>query len=79
MPNTGVTAGQTAGANEQYADAGIDYTLFNSDKSLLRCTTDRIPNTAAAFKDSHVPYGIIVKPFGDLPAVSNTFSDSIND
>ena len=79
MQTPGVNAGQTAGAHEQFADAGIDYTLFNSDKSLLRCTTDRIPNTAAAFKDSHVPYGIIVKPFGDLPAVSNTLSDSMND
>ena len=59
-----------AQAHEQYADAGIDYTLFNSDKSLLRCTTDRIPNTMAAFKDSQVPYGIIVKPYGDLPSVS---------
>ena len=50
----------------------IDYTLFNSDKSLMRTTTDMIPGTYQAFKDSQIPYGITVKPFGDLPTVSNS-------
>jgi hypothetical protein len=44
----------------------IDYTLFNSDKSLLRCTTDRIPSTTHAIRESGIPYGLIVKPYGDL-------------
>jgi len=48
----------------------IDYTLFNVDKSLMRCTTDRIPNTHEGLKSSGVPFGIIVKPYGDLPQVS---------
>lgn len=48
----------------------IDYTLFNSDKSLMRTTTDRIFNSYQGFKESHIPFGVTVKPFGDLPTVS---------
>ena len=48
----------------------IDYTLFNADKSLMRTTTDMIPSTYAMFKDSAIPFGIIVKPYGELPSVS---------
>jgi hypothetical protein len=36
----------------------------------MRCTTDRIPSNVQMFKDSNVPFGIIVKPYGDLPNVS---------
>lgn len=38
---------------------------FNSDRSLLRVTTDRIPATHALMKESNVPLGVIVKPYGD--------------
>ena len=52
----------------------IDYTLFNVDKSLMRCTTDRIPNTYESFKGTGIPFGIVVKPYGDLPQVSIVFA-----
>jgi hypothetical protein len=58
-------------AQPVYEDPGIDYTLFNTDKSLMRTTTDRILNTPQLFKESQIPYGVVVKPFGDLPSVSN--------
>jgi len=51
-----------------YEDPGIDYTLFNTDKTLMRSTADRVLNTPQLFKDSQIPYGIVVKPFGDLPS-----------
>ena len=54
-------------------EAMIDYTLFNSDKSCLRCTSDRVPSTCQQLKESQIPYGITVKPFGDGPNVSNHF------
>ena len=60
-------------------ETGIDYTLFNTDKSLMRCTTDRIPNTYEASKSSGIPFGIIVKPYGDLPPVSMDRYFCIND
>jgi len=41
---------------------------FNSDKSLLRITTDRIPNTSQLAKDTAIPLAIIVKPYGELPS-----------
>lgn len=53
-----------------YEDPGIDYTLFNTDKSLMRTTADRVLNTPQLFKDSQIPFGVVVKPFGDLPSVS---------
>lgn len=40
---------------------------FNSDKSLIRMTTDRIPNTYQMAKDTAIPLAIIVKPYGELP------------
>lgn len=55
-------------------ETGIDYTLFNTDKSLMRCTTDRIPSTYESSKNSGIPFGIIVKPYGDLPAVSTFYT-----
>lgn len=51
----------------KYPDAMIDYTLFNADKSNMRCTTDRIPSDVKQFKEAQLPYGIIVRPFGDMP------------
>ena len=47
-------------------DPMIDYTLFNTEKSLMTTTTDRIPSTYQMLKDSQIPYGIAVKPLGDL-------------
>ena len=41
---------------------------YNSDKSLLRLTTDRVPSTAQQAKESGIPLAIIVKPFGELPS-----------
>lgn len=41
---------------------------YNSDKSLLRVTTDRIPSTAQQAKESGIPLAIIVKPYGELPS-----------
>jgi len=41
---------------------------FNSDKSLMRLTTDRIPNSSQLAKECAVPLAIIVKPFGELPS-----------
>lgn len=41
---------------------------FNSDKSLLRVTTERFPNTGALQKQLGIPLAIIVKPFGELPS-----------
>ena len=45
----------------------IDYTLFNSDPSLMRTTSQKIPGNYQQFKESQIPYGITVKPYGDLP------------
>eukprot|EP00347_Sterkiella_histriomuscorum_P022014 403331985 len=45
---------------------------FNSDKSLMRMTTDRVPNTNALQKEIDLPLGIIVKPYGDLPTGEET-------
>ena len=41
---------------------------YNSDKSLLRVTTERIPSTAQLAKDCGIPLAIIVKPYGELPS-----------
>ena len=51
---------------------------FNSDKSVLRVTTDRIPNSSALQKETAIPLGVIVKPFGDPITVSySTISSSL--
>lgn len=50
----------------------IDYTLFNTDRSLMRTTTERVPNNFQLLKESQIPYGVIVKPLGDMPDVSFT-------
>ena len=42
---------------------------LNSDKTLIRVTTDRIPNTNQLQKEVGLPIGVIVKPYGDLPTV----------
>ena len=39
---------------------------YNSDKSLLRVTTERIPNNAQLAKDCGIPLAIIIKPYGEL-------------
>ena len=39
-----------------------------ADKSLLRCTTDRIPNNHSLQKDLSVPLALLIKPFGELPS-----------
>ena len=39
-----------------------------ADKSLLRATTDRIPNSHALQKDLGVPLALLIKPFGELPS-----------
>jgi protein transport protein SEC24 len=41
---------------------------FNSDKSLMRMTTDRIPHTSSLAKDCSIPLAILVKPFGEMPS-----------
>lgn len=43
---------------------------FNSDRSLMRVTTERIPSTNTLAKEISIPLGVIVKPFGDLPTVT---------
>jgi protein transport protein SEC24 len=43
----------------------IDYTLFNSDKSLMRCSTEFIPSNTNAFKDSGIPFAVTVRPYGE--------------
>lgn len=49
-----------------------------ADKSLLRTTTDRIPNTDALSKDLGIPLAILVKPFGELPSGEEIPSTSFN-
>ena len=39
-----------------------------ADKSLLRVTTDRIPNSSALQKELGVPLALLIKPFGELPS-----------
>jgi hypothetical protein len=41
---------------------------LNADKSLLRVTTDRIPNTNSLQKDLGIPLALLIKPFGELPS-----------
>lgn len=43
---------------------------YNSDKSVMRVTTDRVPNSSALMKDTAIPLGVIVKPYGDPSTVS---------
>jgi hypothetical protein len=37
----------------------------------MRMTTDRIPATNALAKEIAIPLGVIVKPYGDPPTVSD--------
>ena len=39
-----------------------------ADKSLLRVTTDRIPNSHNLQKDLGIPLALLIKPFGELPS-----------
>ena len=39
-----------------------------ADKSLLRVTTDRIPNTSALQKELGIPLALLIKPYGELPS-----------
>lgn len=49
---------------------------YNCEKSLLRVTTERIPHSFQLQKESAIPLGIIVKPFGvassgeEFPAIN---------
>lgn len=47
---------------------GDDLSGYSTDRSLLRTTTERIPNTYMMQKDCGIPLGVIVKPFGELPS-----------
>ena len=38
---------------------------YNSDKSVLRLTTDRVPLTGQLQKEIALPLGVIVKPYGE--------------
>lgn len=52
---------------------GVDFQSleeFNSDRSVLRVTTDRIPLSGNLQKEIALPLGVIVKPFGDPSTVS---------
>lgn len=40
---------------------------YNSDKSLLRLTTDRMPATSQIAQDCCIPLAITVKPYGEMP------------
>lgn len=40
---------------------------FNTDRSLMRVTTERIPNSSILQKELAIPLGIIVKPYGEAP------------
>jgi len=44
---------------------GLNFEEFNSDKSVLRMTTDRVPNSNALQKEVQLPIGVIVKPYGE--------------
>lgn len=43
---------------------------FNSERSLMRVTTERIPNSGTLQKEIALPIGVIVKPFGENTTVS---------
>ena len=51
---------------------------LNADKSLLRVTTDRIPNSNAMQKDLSIPLAICIKPFGALPSGEEVPTSSFN-
>ena len=57
-----------AGVQRQAQFEGQDFEELNADKSLLRVTTDRIPNTNGMAKDLGIPLAICIKPFGQLPS-----------
>lgn len=38
----------------------------------MRVTTERIPNTNTLQKEIAIPIGVIVKPYGELPTVSDS-------
>lgn len=42
---------------------------FNSERSLMRVTTDRIPSSSNLQKDVAIPLGVIVKPYGEPTTV----------
>jgi protein transport protein SEC24 len=51
---------------EQFEGEAMDH--LNSDKSLMRVTTDRIPHSSNLSKDTCIPLAILVKPYGELPS-----------
>lgn len=51
---------------EEELDARIQYyEQLNSEKPLFRATTDRMPNSLQLQKDTGIPIGVVVKPYGD--------------
>lgn len=38
---------------------------YNSDKSVLRLTTDRVPASSTLMKEVALPIACVVKPFGE--------------
>lgn len=69
------SAGQHATVDRFEGEAMDDYC---SDKSLLRVTTDRIPNSNTLQKDLGIPLAILVKPYGELPSGEEIPSTSFN-
>ena len=57
---------------------GQSFDELNADKSLLRVTTDRIPNSNAMQKDLSIPLAICIKPFGALPSGEEVPTSSFN-
>ena len=57
---------------------GEDFGDLSADKSLLRVTTDRVPNSASLAKDCGIPLAILVKPFGELPSGEEIPSTNFN-
>ena len=43
---------------------------YNSDRTVLRVTTERIPNSGNLQKEIALPLGVIVKPYGDPLSVT---------
>ena len=44
----------------------LNFEDFNSDKSVLRMTTDRVLNSNALQKEVQLPIGVIVNLYGEL-------------
>jgi hypothetical protein len=47
------------------SQAGLNFEVFNSDKSVHRMTADHVPNSNALQKKVQLPIGVIVKTYGE--------------